>query len=92
MKFDFRTIAIGDPDYQAGYWPYVLMQLKKDYGFELFTDDFYDFLRTEIGINVLFEMENAPTTISGIELSDEHWTMILLKYPMRKYSLRYSSD
>ena len=73
MKIDFR-----DPG-QPSTFGRILRELKKQSGCDLYDDSFEKWLWDNCGIKQLHESEHFPSHLTGVEMSDEAYTMLLLK-------------
>ncbi len=90
MKFEFRGEEIpASDDYwrndvvhgQTAYWSRVLMRLRSESGLPLFNDKFEAWVKDTWNITILHEDKEFPSHLTGVELDDAIYTMLLLKYP-----------
>ena len=59
----------------------ILLNLRNDSGFIFFDDDFYNYVKGEHGIDAMFsEKYTMVRHLEYIDLPDEVFTMLLLKY------------
>lgn len=73
MKFDFY-------DHDTSHrFSYILRSLKAESGRALYDDSFEQWLWAEYEIKQLHDNENFPDHLTGVEMSEETYTMILIK-------------
>lgn len=72
-RFDFSIPG------QSSTFSRILRELKEKSGCQLYDDKFEQWLWDECGIKQLHESEQYPTHLTGLEMSDEAYTMLLLK-------------
>lgn len=85
MKVDFRLVNVNDTlvpiDMDSFRWTQTLMGLKMESGLDTFDDKFEDWILSVWGITFLHENTQYPSHLTGLSMSDETYTMLLLKYP-----------
>ena len=77
-RIDFRD---SEPrsDSETRKFSLILKQLKEQSGCALYDDDFEKWLWDNCGIRQLHENEQFPTHLTGLEMSEEAYTMLLLR-------------
>ena len=63
-------------------WSTILTQLRKDCPNCDNDETFYKWLEKEWGCEVLFSEDNYVTHISGIDIYEESYTMLLMRFPL----------
>lgn len=77
VKFDFSQPGV------TSNFSHLLRQLKADSGCAWYDDEFEKWLWDNLGIKQLHENEQFPSHLTGVEMSDEAYTMLLLKVNSR---------
>ena len=80
MKFDFRANEHGVFDSGARRWGKLLRALKVESGIPLYDDSFEKWALDVWGIRFLHESTEYPGHLTGVELDDATYTMLLLKF------------
>jgi len=94
MRIDFRSSHGMDLDSEftrchadqaligqkAGFWSRVLRELKAESGRNLYDAGFEEWVKDEWTITFLHENNEYPTHITGLDMNDSTFTMVLLKF------------
>jgi len=86
MKIDFTADRVGKTKIGIDApvrWSLILGRLKAESGCALYDDSFDQWALKEWSIKFLHDNKMYPTHLTGVELSEETLTMLLLKYPMK---------
>lgn len=77
MKIIFTNTLTPDDNVKRQFLIMTLMRIFNESDFSLYDHTFYDYLLAKHNIHVLF---SDNTTIKSIEVDDQTYTMLLLKY------------
>jgi hypothetical protein len=88
MKILFKGAAWpfptgSDPLHSAAYWSGIFQKLRKDVP-TLNSDQFYTWLETEWKCKIINNSNGAVSGISGVEIDDQAFTMLVLRFPTMK--------
>jgi hypothetical protein len=83
MRFDFRSGGEnGAVRGGTAKWSKILRALKEESGLPLYDDAFEEWALAEWRIRFLHENTEFPGHLTGVELDDSTYTMILLKFQL----------
>lgn len=86
MKFDFRNnnnTSIIERSQSTYFWSRALQGLRQESGLPLFDSRFETWAKEEWDIIFLHENIEYPGHLTGIEVDESTYTMLLLKYPIK---------
>ena len=87
MKIEFQSKVTGTfreqirTEVDRHFWSRTLRLLVQEYGPVIFDKDFERWLLQQYGISCLHDNAEYPGHLTGVELSDSSYTLLLLKLP-----------
>ena len=67
---------------KSTYWCHVFSVLHSDSPYSNYDSQFYQWLETEWGITVITNLDDYEGYIAGVEVTDQAYLMILLRFPL----------
>lgn len=75
LKFEFGG---SESQGQTRRWFNILMDLKNKSPYPTFTDDFEEWVFDNYGLRILHNSSMFPSHITGVEIEEENYTVLLL--------------